>query len=316
MTQIRGHMPATRRPGKIGVHSLDHFGFAVPDIAQAQDFYISFGLDCRVNSNRLELYTFGSPHRWINITEGSSKRLGYLSFGVFEEDFGRFRLLLKECNIEFERSPLESDNNSVWFRDNNGILIEVKVADKSSPNDKSTFAATPSSPAGERGATTRRKIQSIQPRRLAHVVVFVRDVAASINFYTNTLGLKLSDQAGEVAFMHAIHGSDHHLIALVQSSSVGFHHCSWDVPSIEEIGLGAMQMANRGYVRGWGLGRHVLGSNYFHYVRDPWGSYCEYSADMDYIPVTMDWEGQTHVPEDAFYLWGPSPPPDFVTNYE
>jgi len=50
-----------------------------------------------------------------------------------------------------------------------------------------------------------------------------------------------------------------------------------------------MQMANNGYEAGWGLGRHVLGSNYFHYVRDPWGSYSEYSCDMDYIPAAQPW---------------------------
>ena len=30
-------------------------------------------------------------------------------------------------------------------------------------------------------------------------------------------------------------------------------------------------MPDKGFADGWGLGRHVLGSNYFHYVRDPVG---------------------------------------------
>ena len=69
-----------------------------------------------------------------------------------------------------------------------------------------------------------------------------------------------------------------------------------------------MQMADKGFVAGWGLGRHVLGSNYFHYVRDPWGSYSEYSSDVDYIPVDHDWKSGDHPPEDSFYVWGPTPP--------
>jgi catechol 2,3-dioxygenase len=60
----------------------------------------------------------------------------------------------------------------------------------------------------------------------------------------------------------------------------------------------------------------VLGSNYFHYVRDPWGSYSEYSADIDYIPVDHDWKGGDHPPEDSFYVWGPQPPADFAFNHE
>jgi hypothetical protein len=77
-----------------------------------------------------------------------------------------------------------------------------------------------------------------------------------------------------------------------------------------------MQMADKGFRAGWGLGRHVLGSNYFHYVRDPWGSYAEYSSDIDYIPVDHDWESGDHPPEDSFYVWGPVPPSDFAFNHE
>ena len=75
-------------------------------------------------------------------------------------------------------------------------------------------------------------------------------------------------------------------------------------------------MRDRGYHEGWGVGRHVLGSNYFHYVRDPWRSYAEYSFDIDFVPVDLDWPAADHPPEDSFYVWGPSVPEDFVTNFE
>jgi catechol 2,3-dioxygenase len=136
-------------------------------------------------------------------------------------------------------------------------------------------------------------------------------------FYSRVIGLRLSDHSGDgIAFMHGIHGSDHHMMAFAKSSGPGLHHLSWDVGSVNDVGLGASQMADKGFTAGWGLGRHVLGSNYFHYVRDPWGSYCEYSADIDYIPADHDWASGDRPGEDAFYLWGPTPPADFVTNYE
>jgi catechol 2,3-dioxygenase len=75
-------------------------------------------------------------------------------------------------------------------------------------------------------------------------------------------------------------------------------------------------MADKGYTRGWGLGRHVVGSNYFHYVGDPWGSWAEYGTDIDYIPADQDWQPGSHKPEDALKLWGPEPPSDFVANAE
>jgi hypothetical protein len=60
----------------------------------------------------------------------------------------------------------------------------------------------------------------------------------------------------------------------------------------------------------------VLGSNYFHYVMDPWGSFSEYSCDIDYIPRTQQWQAQRHKPEDAYSLWGPEPPDYFRFNAE
>ena len=148
-------------------------------------------------------------------------------------------------------------------------------------------------------------------------MLFAPDLARTLPFYVDTLGLRISDTAGDVAFLHGAHGSDHHLIAFCKSTGPGLHHCSWDVGSVQEVGLGAMHMARRGYDRGgWGLGRHVLGSNYFHYVRDPWDSYAEYSFDIDYIPKGYNWPTADFDPENGFYLWGPMPPQDFGFNYE
>jgi len=106
------------------------------------------------------------------------------------------------------------------------------------------------------------------------------------------------------------------MVAFAKSEAPGHHHFSWDVDSISSIGLGATQMLEKGYDRGWGLGRHVLGSNYFHYVRDPWGSYSEYSADIDYVPSNCDWDAQDHDAGDSIYVWGPNMPSDFIQNFE
>ena len=168
-----------------------------------------------------------------------------------------------------------------------------------------------------RGAHLRGSVGVVQPSRLVHLSLFTRSIPDSIAFYTKDLGMRLSDRVDDdVAFIHAVHGSDHHLIALGRSDGPGLHHCSWEVGSINEIGQGAAQMEAAGYGRGWGLGRHVPASNYFRYVRDPWGSYSEYAADMDYIPAELEWVPGNHKDEDSFYQWGPPPPEDFATNHE
>jgi catechol 2,3-dioxygenase len=316
MTQIRGYIEATRRPGVLGVHSLDHFSLTVPDLDKATTFYETFGLDVRKDGKGIALHTHGHPHRWGTLTEGPKKKLHYLSFGAFEDDLPRFREHLNQLGIGRLDAPAGFESNGLWFRDHEGVPVEIRVAEKSSPNAKSVFSVVPGAP-GVAAAAKRSQAPTTHPRRLAHILLFTKDVPRAIEFYTRVLGLRLSDSSeGNIAFLHGVHGSDHHLIAFARSEGSGLHHCSWDVGSVEDIGLGAMQMAGKGFTHGWGLGRHVLGSNYFHYVQDPWGSWSEYSADIDFVPSTVDWEAADHLGEDSFYLWGPNVPEDFVRNLE
>jgi catechol 2,3-dioxygenase len=316
MTEIKGHIKPTRRPGELGVHSVDHFHFIVPDLAVAESFYSEFGLVASPRRTTLALSVQGEPHTWGTIGEGPRKKHQYVSFGAFEDDIDRFARRLQDSGIGRLDPPAGADSNGLWFHDHDGNLVEIAVAPKTSPNEKSRFSASSVGP-GERGAPFRSTVKRTYPRRLAHILMFTRDVRQAIDFYTRVLGLRLSDHSGDnIAFLHGIHGSDHHMIAFARSNAPGHHHFSWDVGSVDEIGAGAMHMLGKGHSKGWGLGRHVLGSNYFHYVQDPWGSFSEYSADIDYVPADVDWKAGDHPPEDSFYVWGPNPPQDFVHNYE
>ncbi len=316
MTANPDYVAPTHEADTLGVHSLDQFVLAVPDASVAQDFYGSFGLDVERQGNVLAIKTFGHEHRWGSVIEGKKKGLHHLSFGCYAEDLPWLKTRIEGSGVKLTDPPPGFETNGFWFRNPDNVLIEVKVAPKVSPDQKSETLWMPA-PGGVAGAQTRQKSPPVRPRRLSHVLIFTPDVIGATAFYQRTLGLRLSDRASDViAFLHGIHGSDHHMLALVKSSAPGFHHCSWDMASINDIGLGAMRMHDKGWTKGWGLGRHVLGSNYFHYVRDPWGSFAEYSCDIDYIPKEQLWAAADHTPEDSFYLWGPDVPPEFTINYE
>jgi catechol 2,3-dioxygenase len=313
MTAMRGYVPAA--DSGLGVHSLDHFVLEVPDLARAQNFYGDFGLDVIAGRNALSLKTFDNDHAWGIIREGNRKRLHHLSFGCYPDDLPYLQERAEANGVELLDPPRGFESNGFWMRDPAGLLVEIKVAAKTSPDHKSPGVWL-SSPEGVAGAPVRGKVPAVRPRRLSHILAFTTNIDNAIAFYTANVGLRLSDRSDRVAFMHAIHGSDHHILAFAQSPAPGLHHCSWDMGGIDDIGVGAMHMAEKGYTKGWGFGRHVLGSNYFHYVQDPWGSYAEYSCDIDYIPPTSRWEAGNHPPEDSFYLWGPTPPEDFTMNRE
>jgi catechol 2,3-dioxygenase len=250
MTEISGFIKPTRRPGELGVHSVDRFYFSVPDLAVAKSFYGEFGLEVDEDGDLLSMKTRGNPHVWVAIGEGPRKRLGHISFGAFEDDFDRFAERLQALGVKRLDPPPGVETNGLWFHDHDGNLVEIKVAAKSSPNEKSELSDVSVGP-NERGAPFRRDVMRVRPRRLAHVLLFTRDVEKAVQFYTRTLGLRLSDRSGDgIAFMHGIHGSDHHMIAFAHSNAPGLHHLSWDVGSVDEIGRGAMHMLDKGFARG------------------------------------------------------------------
>jgi hypothetical protein len=114
-----------------------------------------------------------------------------------------------------------------------------------------------------------------------------------------------------VTFLNAGPG-DHHVFGFIASTHRGFHHASFEVPSIDAIAIGADRMNAKGREPGWGLGRHTIGSNFFHYNPDPWGSWIEWFSDIDQIDdcwVAGEWEVPPH-------LWGAPPPETFLANAE
>jgi catechol 2,3-dioxygenase len=316
MTAIAGHYAPTRKPGVLGVHSVGEFVLGVPKLEQAQDFYAAFGLEVREQGEQLGLHTRADGYRWGRAVPAARKALHHVTFHCFEEDLPRFKRHIEAQGLRLLDPPPGFDGEGLWLRDPDGTLVEIRVGQKTTPNAKAPMALPPTL-TGIRNAPYRRNAVPETPRRLSHILMFTPDVHRVAGFYTRVLGLRVSDRSADfIAFLHAVHGSDHHLMAFVKSEAPGLHHLSWDMPSIAAIGLGAMHMADKGYTHGWGFGRHVLGSNYFHYMRDPWGSWSEFSADIDYVPAELDWEAGEHPLEDSFYLWGPTPPPDFVTNHE
>lgn len=300
----------------LAVHSVDEFVFAVPDLDVARHFYTSFGLDVREEGGLLALYAFGHPHRWARMVQGEAKRLLWLSLGIHAQDLPRFEKRIIELGIQRITPPEGAGPEGIWVRGADDLPIQLRIADKCSPSKPSPREHLPEN-ANIGRSPSRSKALPTRPLYLSHILLFSANVDQARQFYEEVLGLRLSDRSGSViAFMHTPHGSDHHLIALAKSDGLGLHHSSWCVPSIDAVGIGAQQMVHAGYSQGWGVGRHVLGSNYFRYVRDPWGSYAEYSYDIDFVESGHRWPSADHPGEDSLYVWGPELPEDFIVNYE
>jgi len=303
---------------RYGIHSVDHFALEVPSLDEAEKFFTAFGLRVLRTGQleHLELRASESEHVWGRVFSGQRKQLAYLSLSCYPNEFDALVDQIKTYGGKPVQEGPYVTAEGFWFKDNDGNLLQLKVGEKVTPNVPAVLN-NGQHRAGTRAAVSRSEAAKVLPRRLSHLLMFTSDIHQSKAFYRQALGLRLADESsGIVAFMHGRHGSDHHLVAFVQSEAKGWHHSSWDVASLNEVGRGGEQMRDAGYTEGWGTGRHVLGSNYFHYVRDPWGSFAEYSADIDFVPAGHVWPAGDFPPEDSLYLWGPEVPAYFVQNTE
>jgi catechol 2,3-dioxygenase len=298
-----------------GVHSIDHFALNVPSLSEAEHFFTAFGLDVTRTSGALDVRA-ADGHRWARVLPADRKSLAWLSFNCFEGDLSKIARQVSAAGSTIMSSNDTTRSEGIWFADPDGNLLQVRAGPKTTPEAK--LPLTPfSAGADHRGSRVRSEVATVHPRRMSHVLLFTPDVLRAVAFYEKALGLRLSDRSGDIiAFTHAPHGSDHHLVAFAKSPAKGWHHVAWDVASIDEVGNGATQMAKAGFNAGWGTGRHVLGSNYFHYVRDPWGSFSEYSADIDFVSAGFEWPAGNFAPEDSLYQWGPDVPDYFIHNTE
>jgi catechol 2,3-dioxygenase-like lactoylglutathione lyase family enzyme len=289
---------------EVGVHSIFQFGLAVPDLAEEERF--------------LEIHTDGGDYVWATIvkSDDDKKKLQYVSLGCYEADFHKIRKQVDDAGGIPSNGHPAGPAGGFWFRDPDGTLVQVIVAAKSMPDTKARMADM-NVPANVRGAPARRAAPKVKSTRLSHMALFTADLTRAVEFYTKALGLRLADRSGEIiAFTYGRHGSDHHMLAFATGPAGGLHHSSWDMPSVEAVGLANTQLRAAGYNRHWGPGRHVLGSNYFNYTRDKWGQWWENSAHIDYIEKDAKWEIANFADEDALYLWGPDLPAEMLENTE
>ena len=158
MTAIRGYVAPTTETDALGVHSLDQFVLAVPDASVAQEFYGHFGLDVQRHGNALAIKTFGHEHRWGSVVEGAkAKALHHLSFGCYAEDLPRLKARIEAAGVKLIDPPPGFESNGFWFRNHEGVLIEVKVGAQGVARPQIGQSLDAGRPAGAAGATRARQ---------------------------------------------------------------------------------------------------------------------------------------------------------------
>jgi catechol 2,3-dioxygenase-like lactoylglutathione lyase family enzyme len=150
-------------------------------------------------------------------------------------------------------------------------------------------------------------LAAFHPRKLGHVNAMVADLPATTAFYTDVLGMRISDRLGDAGtWLHV--GADHHVAAFVASDRPHFHHIALELADWGELRVALDHHVQHGRWLTWGPLRHALGMNLAAYVRIPEEAlqvelYCdmEQLAD-DHEP--REWPDDVH----SSNTWGILPP--------
>ena len=141
----------------------------------------------------------------------------------------------------------------------------------------------------------------VKPKQLGHIVLRVRDLERSEQFYSDVLGLRVTNKRpGQMTFMSAVDESSHEL-ALVpvgddapgpEDSRVGLYHFAWQMDSFDDLKMLYADMKSKNVdVRGIGDHGISLGVYFF----DPDGNEIEayYEMPKDEWPADGDlFEGE------------------------
>ncbi|MEV6659624.1 VOC family protein [Nocardia fluminea] len=291
----------------MAMHGLGKVTIGVPNPAETIEYYSEFGL-AHLGDGRFATRDGGEQ---LQVVHSPLRRLVELTVAADDrDDLGSVAGRLTALGI-----PSGQDPTAVCAVEPvTGTRVRVVVRSRISVEPP-----VPPTPYNGPGRIDRwgrapflSRTEPVRPRKLGHAVLGSTDLAATMRFFVDGLGFKVSDYMGEkAAFLRC--SVEHHNV-LVLAAPVNFmHHTSWQVDDIDEVGRGAQAMLEGHPERHiWGLGRHYAGANFFWYLKDPAGNFSEYYSDMDTVPEDDLWSPAILEGLQGLYAWGPPPPPSFL----
>lgn len=250
--------------------AVSHIGFRVPDVEATAEFYNRvLGLKAMpgapAGGRRLG---WGSGHHVLELLPGE-KGLAHYGFEVRDEGgiAGiRERLLAAGHTVE------DLDGGYVDGAVGSALGLLVRDPDGTPIHFHSAVERD-----GENAADTGRR-----PIKFQHTTLGTSDVARLVDFFTNVVGFRISDQLSDGAFCWLRSDRDHHTLAVVNVGAGGdIDHYSYDLAEWEDFKSWCDRLTELDVAVSWGPGRHGPGNNLFVFFDDPAGNHIELSAEME-----------------------------------
>jgi catechol 2,3-dioxygenase-like lactoylglutathione lyase family enzyme len=291
----------------MALHGLGKVTIGVPNVEETIAYYTDFGLAHRGGG----VFATRNGGEQLEIVQAPRRRLAELAIAADDEDD------VAAITSRLHKLGLSAENHGTSLRATEpvtGAVVRVSVRPRIVIEP-----AAPPTPYNGPGRIDRwgrapfiTRTEAVRPRKLGHAVIGSTDLETAMRFFTDGLGFKVSDYMGDIAvFLRC--SVEHHNVLILAAPVNFLHHTSWQVDDVDDVGRGAHAMLEDHPERHvWGLGRHYAGANFFWYLKDPAGNFCEYYSDMDTIPEDDLWSPQVLQGLQGLYAWGPPPPPSFL----
>jgi catechol 2,3-dioxygenase-like lactoylglutathione lyase family enzyme len=275
----------------ISLRRIDHVALRVADLDEAAERWsLQFGLVVRERrEDRIRLACDDEPYS-LELIAGHPAGFDHVGWE-----------LARGCSLEDARAHLaglgvetEDVPGALCCRDPDGNGVRLL------PYREPVSRLVPHARAGS-GAPVGH------PRKLGHVNFLTGSLDEQLRFYTEALGMRVTDWLGkDGVWLHV--NSDHHVMALIDKGHSHFHHLAFELVDIGHMRDVLDHLGRHGRWLGWGPVRHGVGGNIASYVRIVEEEcFVELYCDMEQLQADHE---PRRWPDDRYSsnTWGPLPP--------
>ena len=265
---------------------LSHIALESENPARMVDFYrdVMMNQSTELDDN---MWLLEGPDRRVLICAGANKRL---RFGAYQFDHRegldalRKRLVKAGCPVTTSQSPLFGDE-AFTVVDPDGNRLVFGLAEDIAPTGT---------------------VDGLDGR-LQHLVVATDDIQPMISFYSDVVGMTISDrvldESGELTACFLRSDQEHHSFAVFRAPEKRLDHHCYEAGSWNAIRDWADRAVANDVEIQWGPGRHGAGNNLFIFVHDPDGNWLEVSAELETKEFGAEPGVWAHEPK-TLNLWG------------
>ena len=317
------HLGRSRNP-VIKVQDIAWLEFEKPDLARAEAFAHAFGFATVLRTaDELQLRGTDAGAPCVILRRGPRSRFVGTAFRT-QDDADLLRLA-KATGTTTRPLPETIGGLAVDLVDPSGIPVhviagahELEALPAQSPH---TFNL--GHELRRVNATQRPPHEPTRVQRLGHVVLQTTKYIEALNWYLDNLGMIVSDflyisgqreRGPAMSFIRCDRGmtpADHHTLAMALGPQNRYVHSAYQVCDLDALAAGGEYLADHGYFRSWGIGRHIQGSQLFDYWRDPDGFLVEHFSDGDMFDSTLE-PGWAPFTASGLAQWGPPVTRDFL----